>query len=360
MRLLDRYILKEFLGPFLFGMGAFIVVVVGVQMAPNLLELLVRDNFPPLVVARIFVLRLPQVLVYCFPMATVFGALMAMSNMSGNGEIIAVRAGGASVPRVALPIMCVAVLISGMNFFFNEALVPLSLDRAVALQNEYARKLRPVENLLFAIPKVQPQRVVYARSFDPRRMALEGVVIMELRNGELWQTLKASEAVWKNGDWLLRDVEFKRLDAAGRETSVHFSVRAHDLGKTPDELAKRPKKLDDMSLADLREELALRRRIGLPYRPDQVKVVQYIHMHWALPWLPTFFAFIGIPLGLRPARATSGIGMGLSLVIALSYYLMFYSLVLIGQQGAINTVLAAWLPNGVLLVAGAVLFARAQ
>jgi len=360
MRLLDKYILKEFIGPFLFGMGAFTVVVVGMHVAPMVLKLLVRDHFPPAAVLRIFLLRLPQVLVYCFPMATVFGALMAMSNMSGNGEIIAVRAGGASIPRVALPILVAAVAIVLANFSFNEWVVPVSLDRAFELQSEYARRTNPIENLLFTVPSVKPERVVYARAYDPRRMVLDDLIIMELRHGKLWQTLKAREAAWHGGDWVLRDVEFKRLDAAGRETSVKFSVRAHDLGKSPDELARRPKSLDDMSLRDLREELANRRRVGLAYKPHQVQVVQYIQMHWAMPWLPLFFAFIGIPLGLRPTRATAGIGLGLSLVIALAYYFMFYSLILVGQSGAMSTVLAAWLPNGMLLGAGLVLFARAR
>lgn len=360
MRLLDRYISREFLGPFLFGLGAFVVVVVGMHLAPTVLKLLVRDRLPLAVVGRIFVLRLPQVFIYCLPMATVFGALMAMANMSGNGEIIAVRAGGASIPRVAVPILLASVLISLCSLGINEWLMPLSLDQAFKLEREYARRAMPIENLLFSVPPSKPQRIVYAKLYDPRRMLLEDLIIMELRNGEPWQTLKAKEATWYGQAWVLRDVEFRRVDAVGRKTTATFNVRLHDLGKTPEQLARRPKTLDDMSLRELRVELEERRRVGLPYRPNQVQVVQYIHMHWALPWLPFFFAFVGIPLGLRPARATSGIGLGLSLVIALAYYVMFYSLVLVGQQGAIPTLLAAWLPNGTLLAAGIALFMRAR
>ncbi|MCE5240600.1 LptF/LptG family permease [bacterium] len=360
MRLLDRYITKEFLGPFLFGMGAFTVVLIGMQVAPTVLKLLVRDHFPAGAVMRIFFLRLPQVFVFSFPMATVFGALMAMANMSGNGEIIAVRAGGASLPRVATPILVMSLLISVVNLGFNESLMPACLDEAFRIQGEYARRSKPIENLFFAVPPAKPQRLVYARLYDPRHMRLEDLVIMELRNGDLWQTLKAQEASWQNNEWVLSNVEYKTLDAEGRETSVSFNVRVHDLGKTPQELAKKPKILDEMSLRELWRELANRRRMGMAFRPYQVQIIQYIHMHWALPWLPTFFAFVGIPLGLRPARATAGIGLGLSLVIALAYYVMFYSLVLVGQQGAIPCVVAAWLPNTVLFGAGIALFAKAQ
>jgi len=360
MRLFDRYILREFLGPFLFGMGAFTVVLIGMQVAPTVLKLLVRDNFPAGAVLRIFILRLPQVFVYSFPMATVFGALMAMANMSSNGEIIALRAGGASLPRVAVPILGTALLISCVNLWFNEWLMPLAMDEAFRIQGECARRTKPIDDLLFSVPSNNPQRVVYAKSYDPRRMVLAKLIIIELRNGEPWQTLKADEATWNGTVWAVRGVEVKQVDNQGRETRLRADLEFRDLGKTPEDLAKKAKTLDEMSLADLWEELRNRREVGLAFKPFQVQIIQYIRMHWALPWLPAFFAFVGIPLGLRPARATAGIGLGLSLVIALAYYVMFYSLVLVGQSGAISTILAAWLPNGVLLSAGLVLFAKAQ
>lgn len=357
MRLLDRHIIREFIGPFVFGVGAFTVVLIGMHIAPTVLKLLVREDVPLPVVARIFLLRLPQALIYTFPMATIFGSLMAMANMSSNGEIIAIRAGGASFGRVATPILVMGVLVSVLNLFVTEIVVPPSLDAAYRLQLEHAARAKPMEDLVFSVPPVKPQRIVYAKSFDPRRKTLEGLVIMELRNGELWETLKAEEASWQGKEWMLRNVEYKSVD---RRTTIRFNMRAHDMGKSPDELGKKPKMLDDMSLAELKRELANRRQLGLPWRPHQVQLIQYIHMHWALPWLPFFFAFVGVPLGLRPARATAGIGLGLSLVIALAYYVIFYSLHLVGQQGAINNLVAAWLPNGVLFAAGIALFMHAR
>ncbi len=115
-----------------------------------------------------------------------------------------------------------------------------------------------------------------------------------------------------------------------------------------------------MSLAELKQEIAKLRRLRVADRSYEAKLTQYIYMHWALPFVPFFFAWMGIPLGLRPVRASTGLGLGVSLAIALGYYMIFYTFHLIGQQGAIPHLVAAWLPNVVLFAAALALFINAR
>ena len=354
MRLLDRHILKEFLGPFLFGIAAFMVILVGVQLAPTVLRLLVRDHFPPRLVAQVFLLRLPQVIAFTLPMATIFGSLMSMANMSSNGEIIAVRAGGVSLLRLSIPILVMGVLVSGLNLCCAEVVVPASMDAAYKIQSDWAANGQPVRDLHFFIPPTgQAQRVVSARSYDPRRKVLQGLMVAEMKNGRFWQIFSAEEAEWYGREWTLRNVEHTVIDPLGGQRVFHLDAITVDIGKDPVELTKRDKTLDDMALKDLKVELP---RGKYPRR----QIIQYMKMHWALPWVSLGFALIGIPLGLRPVRATAGIGLGLSLVIAFAYYVLFNALHLIGQQGALPSVVAAWLPNGVLFGAGLTLFLNAR
>jgi len=359
MRLLDRHILREFIGPFLFGMGAFLVILVGVQVAPLVLRLMVQSHMPVGIALRIFLLRMPQALVLTFPMATIFGSLMAMANMSSSGEIIAVRAGGVSLTRLALPMLIMGLLVSLLNLGFNEVILPHSLDGAYRLQVEFIRSGQPIEYLTFSIPPSgEPQRIVYARRYDPGRKVLEGLTVLEMRDGEVWQIFKAQEAEWYGVQWILRNVEHTTIQPQGSRVERLLQV-THEVGKSPVDLAARPKNIEDMNIAELRRELARRQEVGLSGYPVR-QVIQYINMRWALPWIPLGFALIGIPLGLRPARATAGIGLGLSLVIAFIYYVFFQTMHLIGQQGTLPSLVAAWLPNGLLFGAGIALFVNAR
>jgi lipopolysaccharide export system permease protein len=115
-----------------------------------------------------------------------------------------------------------------------------------------------------------------------------------------------------------------------------------------------------MSLRELWAELAVRVRLQRPYKPEQLEILQAINLHWSVPWAALGFALIGIPLGLRPVRATTGIGLGLSLVIVFAYYVIYQTMALVGEQGTLPPVVSAWLPNLVLMGAGLGLFVNAR
>lgn len=357
MRLLDRYMLKEFVSPFLFGLGSFAVMVIGALIAPMLLDLMIRKGFPPSVVLQLFVCRMPQVVMFALPMAMIFGSVMTIATLTGTGELVAVRAGGASLWRLAMPILVTGFCVALANVALHEAVSPASLDAAWRVQVAQLRKMRPLEDIKWEVPSGQPTLRVWARRFDPQRQVLSDLLIVE-KHKQGWQTLTAREAEWGGGEWVLRDVTLTTTDADGNQTRVRASVRLYDIGRDPDELEERPVKLDEMSLAQLRRELAKRRRFNTPLA-GITQVIQYMYTESAKPWIPFFFAFVGIPLGMRPTRASTGIGLGLSLVVSLAYFILLHSMHLVGQTGAIPSVVAAWLPNGVLLGTGLVLFAHA-
>lgn len=360
MRLIDRYITKEFFGPFLFGVGAFVVILVGIVLSPQMLRLLVRDQYPASIVLRIFLYRLPALFVLTFPMATIFGSLMALANLSSHGEVIAMRAGSVSLGRIAVPVLCLGLLISLSNLAINEVLVPWSNDAAYELTMDYSKKARAMEHLTFQLPtQGEPERIVYAKKFDPKRKLLEGLIIIEMRDGNPWEVLKAESAEWAGNVWHLRSVEHRQTSTDGSQRLERVALMTYDVGKSPDEIANREKDPSDMSLAELRTEVDKRRRDGVR-ELEVLKVLQAIQMHWALPWASLGFAFIGVPLGLRPARATTGIGLGLSLVIVFAYYIIYNTLSLVGQQGTLPPWVVAWLPNGILFGAGLGLFLSAD
>lgn len=359
MRLIDRHIAKEFLGPFIFGIGTFVIILLGVQLAPWMLRLLVRDQYPAGIVGLIFLYRLPSALALTLPMATMFGSLMATAAMSGNGEIVAMRAGGVSLLRLAAPILVAGLVISIVSLAFNELLVPACNDAAQRLVVDYSKNARPMEHLTFSIPKDAPQRIVYAQRFDPKRQLLEGLTIMEMRNGRFWQLFSAKQALWAGQQWQLRDVEHRQALPDGSQRTERIALMSYDVGKSPAEFSSTEKDPIDMSFPELLRERQRRMRMGLS-KNDILQVVQTMHMRLAVPWAALGFALIGLPLGLRPVRATTSIGLGVSLVIVFAYYVILNAMNLVGQQGTLPVVLTAWFPNLVLFAAGFGLFMSAR
>jgi lipopolysaccharide export system permease protein len=357
IRRLDRYVINEYLGPFVFGVGTFVVILLGAQLVPWMLRLLVRDAYPASIVLRIFVYRLPAALGLTFPMATVFASLMCMSSLSSSGEVIALRAGGLSIPRLSAAILAAGFVTSVLALSFNELLVPYSSHAAQELIAGYAPKARPLEYFTFAIPaKGEPQRIVNARLFDPKQQRLEGLTILEMKNGRFWQLFSAESADWRGETWELRNVEHVLTRPDGSQSSQKIASITHEIGKSPLDLADLDTDPVDMSMAELHRELGNRRKVSPPESAEVLLVLMTIHLRWAIPWASLGFALIGIPLGLRPTRATTSIGLGLSLIIVFAYYVLFNTMSVAGNQGALPVVAAAWLPNVVLFGTGLGLF----
>lgn len=100
MKLLYRYMFLEILYPFLFAVIAFSTITAGGAILPGLIGDAQQYNLGFDKVVALFILRLPQVISYTFPMSTLLAALLSFSRLSGESELSAFRAGGISFIQV--------------------------------------------------------------------------------------------------------------------------------------------------------------------------------------------------------------------------------------------------------------------
>ena len=102
MRLLDKYVLKEFLAPFLFGVAAFTAIFLGADTLLKIAGFVSQYGASAISAVKVFILALPRIIVYTFPMAVLLGSLMCFSRLSGASELIVMRTSGQSFFRLAL------------------------------------------------------------------------------------------------------------------------------------------------------------------------------------------------------------------------------------------------------------------
>src|SRR5262249_2138389 len=100
MKLLDRYIARELLGPFLFGLALFITVIVSGEYLSKLTSF-IANGAPFMPVAELFGLRIIVVSVVSMPAAMLLAALLAFGRLSSESELVAIQASGVPLYRVA-------------------------------------------------------------------------------------------------------------------------------------------------------------------------------------------------------------------------------------------------------------------
>jgi len=350
MRKIDRYILAEVSGPLLFGIGAFVIILVSVDILGNAFRLIFEQGIPAHIVGQAFVYQLPQTIALTIPMGTLFGVLTAMGRLSGDGEIVAMHAGGIGFPRLTVPVVALGVALSVATLVLNETIAPPANKAARRLLAEAGgRDLAVKQHYTLQIPpEGTPDKLVYAAVFDTRSLTLHTVLIIELRAGSLWEWFKADSAQWKGEQLILHNVTHFSND--GRVTT-HIGEFTYNVGKSPEQAARYDRRINDMSMAELRQQIRLQSQVG-PSDHMLSKLRQQYHSHAAIPWCALGFALLAMPLGMRPQRTSTGIGLGVSLAIILLYYVVFYLLGVMGENGAMPAIIAAWLPNIILYLVG--------
>ncbi|MGI5819614.1 MAG: LptF/LptG family permease [Armatimonadota bacterium] len=351
MKRLDRYILAESIPPFLFGIGAFLAVLIGVELLYDMLRLVYQEGFPAWSVARIFVLKLPGVIVLTFPMAIMFGSLMAMGRLSGDGELVAIRAGGVSVVRVGLPVMLLGVVVAMAGFAVSETVVPWANNRSLEITRQMFGTVAAETDLALEVRNDQGlQRWLYAAEFDPDTLTLRHATILDFTLGERPHLLTAESARWQGRNWILRNVEHTSWDA-GSEGTLSFEKMTFSVERTAESVGRARKKPNDMTLGELKEQVASALEEGRAEWAQ--KVDQHYHVRLALPWATVGLSILGIGLGIQRQRSSRGIGMGISLLVIFVYYVVMHTLTLVGERGVAHPALMAWTPNLLLFLAGA-------
>lgn len=145
MLILWRYILKEHVGPFIFGLSIITLVFLLNIIFRELGRILSR-GLSIQIIAEFFFLNLAWIIALAVPMAVLVATLMAFGRLSGDGEITAMKAGGVSILNIMTPVFFVAVLLAVFLVWFNNNVLPNANYRTKLLTADIFRK-RPTLNI---------------------------------------------------------------------------------------------------------------------------------------------------------------------------------------------------------------------
>lgn len=143
MRILDKYILKQMLQPFAFGVAAFSTIFVASSFLFRVTQYITQYGASYSSLFRLFLCLMPEVINYTFPMSMLLASLLTMGQLSGNSEITAMRSGGMSFRRIAMPILAAGFVVS---LFPWSGLKKLCRRRKPSMNASSSRKSKTTRN----------------------------------------------------------------------------------------------------------------------------------------------------------------------------------------------------------------------
>ena len=360
LRLLDKYVLKELLYPFIFGVASFSSIFIASSLLFKIVQYITTYGAPISTVGRLFLYSLPEIVNYTFPMAVLLAALMAFGKLSGNSEIVAMKSGGISYYRIVAPVIVVGFVVSIFSVIWAEKVVPPSkheAKRILAVEIKGDSKPKTQDHVVIKTLTGGTQRITYARSFNEKTQIMSNVTIEEFTGNKLSRVQTAKYAKWEDGKWVLVDGNvFTMDDKDGVVSKAAFEKQVIPINTTPREINWEQKSINEMTLGELRGYVKVLERQKLPSSDLWTE----IYMRFAIPLASLVFALLGAPLGTQRQRSGSSIGMGISVIVIFMYYGIMAFTTGLGKGGVIPPLLAAMLPNIVCFIAGIFMLRRAD
>ena len=360
MRLISRSVLREILPPFLLGFAAYTFILL-VRTILLMTDFFVRRSATLDQVGWLVALSIPWIVVLTVPMAFLLGVLIGIGRLSGDSELVALRACGVGPWSLYRPTLAAAALLSAGVFLFYNFVLPRAneeLTRSMArvaatsvvnlVQPRTFREPRPGVTLFFdrvGADERSFEGVFLKLGDDDGRtsrviVARKGALALE--EGKLWLDLFSSVVHEVN----LADPTRYRTN----RNDFQRILFSEDIEATAQARISYEKGLRAQSLGELLET-ERRVRSSAPER-HRLALVE-IHKKFSIPFACFAFAVIGIPLAETSRRGGKGSGFALSLAILVGYYLLLSNGETWAQEGKMSPALAMWLPNALLIGLGA-------
>src|SRR3989454_2290579 len=354
--LLDRYLWRQLRGLFVFGVAIFTLLLL-VNHLFFLARVVLNEGATLSAALKLLVYRLPYFLAYSFPMAMLLAALLAVGRLSDGQEITAMRTSGISLARISLSVTAAGILVSAMTLALNEGVVPYAEDRyqQVLITGLRERAAFEQRDVLFRDVQEDVESVYFVRRFRRDQERMEGVVVNQFERGVLNRVIEADVAQYTGGAWEFRDGTMYVF--TGETTVVtQFSRLRVGLQRTPEQIAVPQRDPSEMSIRELRQYISVLQRSGA----SAARYLVQVHFKLAVPMSAALFALLAVPVGLRPHRSGTSIGLGLAFLVIIGYYIISSVTITLGDNGRLHPVPAAWLPDVVLAVVGLALVRRAD
>lgn len=351
MRILDRYIAREFSKAFLFAL----VALVGMYLVGDLFEKLNRfvgAQVGMRVMARYYLFSLPGIALQILPIVTLLAALLSIGNLAKHNELLAMRTGRVSTFRIVLPPLVLASAISLAALALGESVAPRTNRLAFDLYRTSVKKVPPYRlteghDIWY---RAEGGRFLHIGLLEASSGSIRGFTTYEVgRDFQLSQRIAANRASWKDGRWSLEDgYSFLKLREDGLFTMERFSERPLDLKEKPQELTPVARKPEEMSSRELRVYIQRLRQGGI----DAKQYLVDLHAKKALAFSSLVMATIGITFGLRVGRAGLLARAGACIPLGFLYWILLSVGFAFGRSGFLSPFLAAWLPNVLFSVGG--------
>jgi lipopolysaccharide export LptBFGC system permease protein LptF len=355
---IDLYVARLFLAAYVVCLISFTGIYVLVEAFAKLDRFLRQDTALLSSLIQYHAAMIPTAYAnFMGPLLTVAAGMFTMTHLQKHNELTPLKAAGASIYRVMVPIFVLAGLLTVATFFMKDRLLPRFREPIrAALQLARAKPLNPP-------PYYDQDRgfLIRVREYSTTRKVAKGIEISELHpNGKVKEQIDATHMEWvpaapagghgpEVGSWVLHEGSIQRWDENG-----HLIVNA---AASKFERLKAPfKRLDletsmlpiDLESSDVEISYLSWHDLKTQYQrqPYHRHLAVKLHHHFAFPLSHIVLLLLGLPFVLGLGTKSGFLSIAVSFGICALFFVVSSICMSVANHPSeiLSPILAAWLP----------------
>jgi lipopolysaccharide export system permease protein len=347
MKILRNYILKEFLGAF--GMSMFVLTFV--MVLGNLVkfaELIISKGVPLLLATKLFLYLIPYLFTFILPISALCGTLLSIGRLSGDNELIAIRASGVNLFKLLVPVLLVGFMLSLFSVILNNQIIPASHYKSREIMLELGS-----EN-----PTAALEEGTFITAFEKFILFIYHIDGHKFSNIRIYEPQGEDKPprtiIAKKGEFIVlpekKILKLKLVDGTSDEINpsdpdnfykLNFKTYFMNIDFKKQKESKGDKKTKSMTLTELRQKIPSFRKAGI----DPAPLYTEIYKRLTLAFSCLVFIILGAPFAMITKRREKSINFGFAFVIVALFYLMLLGCEALSIEGKLAPSLAMAIPN---------------
>jgi lipopolysaccharide export system permease protein len=372
MRLIDRYLLREFLFWLAVFFAGFLMIWIAFDLGldPHRFQ---QANMRGKDVAEYYFYEIPEFIPIALPVAILLATLYVITNHARYNEITAIRAAGISLVRLCMPYFAAGLFFSALLFAFNEYFAPHAGDMADEIMIRRVDPTAKAQHYLtpsFVFVSYGKGGKVHkwtATVYNSKTHEMTTPLITWPSTNGLDISISATTAKWTNNVWVLTGNVVKTMGATTRLLVTNY-LALPEVTETPAEFQSdikvnkyhsitRKTRRADIPLADIVNYLRFHPQ---PDRKMRSWLFTKLYGRFAGPFACLVVVIVAIPFSARSGRRNIFVGVAASIFIFFTYFVLQQVGLTFGETGWMPSWLGAWFPNLFFGLGGLFLMSRVR
>ncbi|MEQ9439297.1 MAG: LptF/LptG family permease [Cyclobacteriaceae bacterium] len=352
MKILDRYLLKKFLGTFGFVVLLLVSIVCVIDFTEKNDDFLEHQLNAGQILGY-YLDYIPYLASLITPITVFIAVVFVTSKLASNTEIVAMLSSGVSFRRLLVPYFLGSSLIAIVSFGLNGWVIPNANKDRIAFEQQYIKSPFYYDERNIHM-KVAPELYAYMESYNNSNNVGYRFTLEQIQGNEMLQKLSARRIEWDStlAKWKLKNWTLHQFDGQSESITTGTSLDT-TLNITPKDFGSTYGLYETLTLNELDQHIDRQQERGATDIPV-FQVEKYIR--YMSPFTAIILTFIGVIMSAKKSRGGSGFQIALGFLIAFIFIIFFIFARSIAEVNSMNPMLAVWLPNIVFTAVGVLLY----